>query len=77
MNFPVNQCPYCDKTYKYIGDLNKHLREHLGENIYKCKECPAEFKRPLDLRKHSFDHYKNSNAAASETNEKSMGTEKT
>lgn len=52
------ECDFCGQSYKYKGDLNKHLRSHLGEKIYKCDECDKRFKFPNELRKHSFEHYK-------------------
>lgn len=54
-------CDYCEKSYRYIGDRNKHLRIHLGEKIYKCPDCPKKFKYHTELQKHSFKHYKEQN----------------
>lgn len=51
-------CDYCPQTYKYKSDLIKHLRTHLGEEVYKCEECPRRFKFSIELRKHSYEHYK-------------------
>lgn len=58
----AHQCEYCSQRYRYSGDLNKHLRLHLGENIYKCPDCPKDFRLPQELRQHSYEHYKEQKA---------------
>lgn len=52
-------CTFCGSSYKYSGDLNKHLKIHLGDKIYECKEegCSERFRLPIELTKHSFKHY--------------------
>lgn len=56
--FLAYHCDYCDKVYRHLSDLNKHLRVHLGENIHKCTLCTRDFRLPTDLKKHLFEHYK-------------------
>lgn len=56
------QCEFCDQSYKYRGDLNRHLRSHLGGKIYKCDQCDERFKFKFDLQKHSYQHYKEQTA---------------
>lgn len=52
-------CEICpDKKYKYKGDLNKHMRTHLGENMYQCNLCDENFRLDWQLKRHSFVHYK-------------------
>lgn len=51
-------CQFCGTSYKYSGDLNKHLKIHLGDKIYECPKCDLKFQYQLELRKHSFEHYK-------------------
>lgn len=58
------QCTYCDKAYKHSGDLTKHLRIHLGDDMYKCPECPEAFRLPWDLERHSYKHYEEQAANA-------------
>lgn len=55
--FAEFECTHCSKAYKHRGDLNKHLRVHLGEKLYKCLKCPEAFRLPWQLEKHSFIHY--------------------
>lgn len=52
------KCEYCDRKYAYKGDLTKHLRTHLGDNIYKCAVCDEGFQWKKDLNRHSNEHYK-------------------
>lgn len=53
----AHSCRFCGTTYKYSGDLNKHLKTHLG-NIHECKKCLKRFQYPRELQKHEFEHYK-------------------
>lgn len=55
-------CEFCAKRYAHKGDLTKHLQTHLGNNIYKCDECGKGFRLLVDLRKHSYEHYKEKKA---------------
>lgn len=49
----------CDQSFKYNGDLNKHLRTHFDDGkIYKCSECELRFKYLTELEKHSYEHCK-------------------
>lgn len=57
-NFTEFHCDFCDNSYKYKGDLDKHLRTHLGSKIYECKTCHMQFQYALELQRHSFVHYK-------------------
>lgn len=50
-------CNYCDKSYRHRGDLNKHLRTHLGDLMYACDQCPMRFRLPRELQMHTYDHY--------------------
>lgn len=65
--FSVFKCPHCPQTYKYNGDLSKHLRTHLGDEIHECKKCLKRFKYPIELRKHEFEHYKEEKEASEMT----------
>lgn len=51
-------CEFCAKKYAYKGDLNKHLRTHVGDNIYKCDECGQGFRLLAEIKQHSIEHYK-------------------
>lgn len=56
--FSAFKCRFCEQSYKYSGDLNKHLKTHLGDKIHECPKCPMRFQYPMELQKHSFEHYK-------------------
>lgn len=53
------QCQYCDKAYAQSNDLTKHLRSHLGPNIYKCEieGCGEAFSKYSELKVHKQEHY--------------------
>lgn len=50
-------CEFCEQSYKYKGDLSRHLRQHLGDNKYACTSCPKRFRLKYDLERHAFEHY--------------------
>lgn len=57
--FTAYVCDYCpDRKYAYKQDLTKHLQIHLGDNIYKCKQCDKGFLHHRSLYEHSLEHYK-------------------
>lgn len=49
-------CEYCEKVYKYRGDLNKHLKTHVGDMLYKCDLCHKQFRFMLELKEHLYVH---------------------
>lgn len=53
----AHKCAYCDRAFAQKGDLNKHLRSHIGEKTYQCNICPKSFRLQIELRKHSTEHY--------------------
>ena len=38
--------------------MMKHLRSHIGDNVYQCELCPQAFPMVKDLRQH-FTHHIN------------------
>lgn len=59
--FSAFMCEFCDVSYKYKGDLNKHLRIHIeGGKIHKCpvESCGLSFYYPEELEQHEIEHYK-------------------
>lgn len=57
--FAAFKCEYCDRAFTQSGDLNKHLRSHIGEKTYQC-ECGEKFRLQIELRKHSYQHFQES-----------------
>lgn len=53
------QCQHCDKAYAQSNDLCKHLRTHLGPNIYKCdiEGCSEAFSKFGELKLHKQEHF--------------------
>ena len=52
-----HKCPDCDKRYKQVNDLNRHVQvEHLGQKPYVCPVCGLLFSRSNGLRRHSTVH---------------------
>lgn len=56
--FVAYVCEYCDRRYAYQQDFKKHLRIHVGDNIYKCETCGKGFLLHQHLKEHLLEHYK-------------------
>lgn len=37
----------------------KHLKVHLGPNVYSCSMCSQSFAKYKQLKEHKMEHYKN------------------
>lgn len=75
--FSAHACQFCDVSYKYKGDLNKHLRLHLdGGKIHQCTMCPSSFYYPQELDDHIFDHYKKDKMNKEEKNDEKKDEKK-
>jgi uncharacterized Zn-finger protein len=51
-------CKYCPKTYTQSNDLMKHLKVHLGPNVYRCdfEGCQEAFAKFYEMKKHKLSH---------------------
>ncbi|KAF8995473.1 fungal-specific transcription factor domain-containing protein [Cyathus striatus] len=50
---PQNKvCPYCPAKFTRTTHLNRHLRTHTNERLYKCNLCEAQFTRSDLLTRH-------------------------
>ena len=45
-----------DKTFSHAGHLKKHLRKHIGENIYEGNICEKQFAIFSNLQTHPRTH---------------------
>ena len=50
------QCTVCDKSYKFAGDLAKHVRSHTISSPYQCSICLRKFTHIGSLNTHLRIH---------------------
>lgn len=50
------QCTQCDKSFKYAGDLAKHVRSHTISSPYRCSICKKVFTHIGSLNTHLRIH---------------------
>ncbi|KAM0435859.1 hypothetical protein ACHAPT_002750 [Fusarium lateritium] len=50
------QCGSCQKNYKRLDHLARHVRSHTQTKPYKCHVCPKAFTRPDLLKRHVAGH---------------------
>ncbi|XP_064627426.1 zinc finger protein 1-like isoform X4 [Lineus longissimus] len=48
------KCQQCGQTYLHKHHLDRHKRQHTGENISICVVCKKEFSRPDSLKRHQL-----------------------
>jgi KRAB domain-containing zinc finger protein len=54
-----HQCEYCEMAYAQKNDLIKHMKIHVGDDIYRCTidGCLEGFRLQADLKRHYAVHY--------------------
>src|SRR5699024_10360022 len=61
----INPRPYqctvegCNKLVKWKCNLDRHLRTHSGDKLYKCLECGKGFTQKYNLTTHQRSHSEN------------------
>ncbi|KAI0314449.1 fungal-specific transcription factor domain-containing protein [Amylostereum chailletii] len=45
-------CPFCPAKFTRTTHLNRHLRNHTNERLYRCEACSAQFTRSDLLARH-------------------------
>ncbi|KAI0055744.1 hypothetical protein BV25DRAFT_1815158 [Artomyces pyxidatus] len=45
-------CPFCPAKFTRTTHLNRHLRNHTNERLYRCETCTAQFTRSDLLARH-------------------------
>jgi hypothetical protein len=50
------QCTQCDKSFKFAGDLAKHVRSHTISSPYRCSICAKVFTHIGSLNTHLRIH---------------------
>ena len=52
----LNQCPKCEKVFKYPNGLERHIDTHNDEKAYQCSECTEDFYTLDKIGKHKKIH---------------------
>ncbi len=55
-NGRLHPCPHCDKTFRYYGLLERHVRAHLGARSFVCELCGKGFFDSDRLKEHRKVH---------------------
>ncbi|XP_056310094.1 zinc finger protein 37 homolog [Danio aesculapii] len=50
------KCVFCDRPFKYISHLQRHMRKHSGEKPYVCAICGRRFAQKTYLTTHERTH---------------------
>ncbi|XP_067635468.1 zinc finger protein 91-like [Eurosta solidaginis] len=64
-------CCICEKRFVQSSHLLRHLRIHLGDNVYRCRFCPQAFSSHTKRRIHLATH-KNEDPETREQNIKAL-----
>lgn len=49
-------CEVCNKEFRYISALQRHMRTHTGERPFECHICKKTFAQSAHLNKHKAKH---------------------
>lgn len=48
------ECQWCPKTYEQLEGLRRHIRQHVGDEKYVCKDCGKKFITSIQLKRHMW-----------------------
>ena len=46
------RCQWCPKTYEQLEGLRRHIRQHVGDEKFVCKDCGKKFITSIQLKRH-------------------------
>ena len=58
--FLIQVCELCGKSFMLKKTLNRHVKIHTGEKLFKCEICYKSFIRKDDLNRHLRIHIRDS-----------------
>ncbi|VDB95376.1 unnamed protein product [Peniophora sp. CBMAI 1063] len=67
----TKQCPFCVAKFTRTTHLNRHLRNHTNERLYKCEACGSQFTRSDLLARHKKSCGDSSNGHTSRSRRRS------
>ena len=50
-------CSYCESKFLTKGDLERHIKSHMGTRDFSCTLCSKTFTRQQTLNEHMNRHY--------------------
>lgn len=56
ISFHLYKCKFCDKSYKIIGKLNRHMKIHTKNSKFKCETCGKACTDNYALKTHQRSH---------------------
>ena len=48
----ISRCQWCPKTYEQLEGLRRHIRQHVGDEKFVCKDCGKKFITSIQLKRH-------------------------
>ena len=52
----AHSCSECEKSFRQVGHLRRHMITHTGEKVHKCEECGDSFGQAGSLKRHKLIH---------------------